>query len=211
LLRAQDGLMVLADPTADREKISAAFDAAPVAGKSGLLDTIESIGGIADAMARKAPVRVAILYITDSNIYNYREDYTNPVINSSDPHDLSRKFSDSLIRGKVSRLSETLAQQESPVFIVDLNYRYDRLNKAYQNGLVTLAAATGGEAIFCRSTEEIQDAIGRAFNSIQSAWSMTIALPRRTPSTLQLRLTAAAAGGAEVRLQYRARFAAPRR
>ena len=41
---------------------------------------------------RKSPVRVSVLYITDRNIYNYREDYTNPVINGSDPHDLSRVF-----------------------------------------------------------------------------------------------------------------------
>ena len=41
---------------------------------------------------RKSPVRVSVLYITDGSIYSYREDYTNPVINESDPHDLSRRF-----------------------------------------------------------------------------------------------------------------------
>ncbi|HZU28499.1 MAG TPA: hypothetical protein VFA04_23435 [Bryobacteraceae bacterium] len=211
LLRAQDGLSVLVDPTADREKVNQAFAAVPISGKAGLLDTMQQMGVIADAMAARAPVRVSVLYITDSNIYNYREDYTNPVINSSDPHDLSRRFSDALIRGHVSRMAEELAAQQSPVFIVHVNYRYDRLNEAYQNGLKTLAEATGGAAIFCRSPEEIQDGIARALASIHSEWMLTLGLPKKLPASVQLRLTATAAGGAEVRLQYRTRFSVRRR
>jgi hypothetical protein len=211
LLRAQDGLSVLVDPTNDREKVNQAFAAVPISGKAGLLDTMQQIGSIADAMAARAPVRVSVLYITDSNIYNYREDYTNPVINSSDPHDLSRRFSDTLIRGHVSRMAEDLAAEQSPMFIVHVNYRYDRLNEAYQNGLKTLAEATGGAAIFCRSPEEIQDGIARAFAAIHSEWSMTVALPKKPPASVQLRLTATAAGGTEVRLQYRTRFSVRRR
>jgi hypothetical protein len=211
LLRAQDGLSVLVDPTNDRSRVSDAFAAVPISGKAGLLDTMQQIGSIGDAMAARSPVRVAVLYITDSNIYNYREDYTNPVINSSDPHDLSRRFSDALIRGHVSRMAEDLAAQQSPVFIVHVNYRYDRLNEAYQNGLKTLAEASGGATVFCRSVEEIQDGVARAFASIHSQWCMTLALPKKMPTSVQVRLTALAAGGSEVRLQYRARFAVRRR
>ena len=54
-------------------------------------------------MVRKTYVRSAVLYITDSNIYNYREDYTNPVINYSDRGDLSRRFPEGLVREQVLR------------------------------------------------------------------------------------------------------------
>ena len=57
-----------------------------------MLGTVPSALGLADALLRKAPVRVSVLYLTDGGIYSYREDYTNPVINQSDPHDLSRRF-----------------------------------------------------------------------------------------------------------------------
>jgi len=33
---------------------------------------------LADALLRKSPVRVSVLYLTDGSIYSYREDYTNP-------------------------------------------------------------------------------------------------------------------------------------
>jgi len=42
------------------------------------------------------------------NIYRYREDYTNPVINQSDPHDLSRRFPRRSLRRKIS---ETAGRQ----------------------------------------------------------------------------------------------------
>ena len=98
LLNAQGGLSVLADPTGDRASIAALIQTFPISGKAGLLDTLDPVATLADHLLHKADVRVAVLYITDSDVTNYREDLTNPVINSSDPHDLSRRFPDALIR-----------------------------------------------------------------------------------------------------------------
>ena len=92
LLRAQDGLVVLNDPTPDRDAIATLVAQQTLSGKTGLLATIDTAGRIADPMLEKSAVRVAILYITDGDVRNYREDFTNPVINSSDSHDLSRRF-----------------------------------------------------------------------------------------------------------------------
>src|SRR5205085_12277780 len=92
ILRAQDGLRVAIDPTADREALENALTDLPINGKSGLLDTIEAAAQLADSVAAKSNVRVAILYVSDSDVRNYREDFTNPVINSSDSRDLSRRF-----------------------------------------------------------------------------------------------------------------------
>jgi|UPI000372A870 hypothetical protein len=188
LLRAQDGLSVIADPTPDRKAITDAIQALPATGKAGLIDTLVSVAGIADGIERKSHVRVAVLYVTDSSIYNYREDFTNPVINSSDPHDLSRRFPEALIQEKVSNLETQISSDEAPVFVVHLRYRTDRMNQAYQNGLKTLAEFTAGYSLFCRSDAEIPDAIQKAFAYIRSSWFLSLRLPKRVPAAVQVRL-----------------------
>jgi hypothetical protein len=120
LLRAQDRLRVLADPTADHESLAQAIKALPVSGKAGLLDTIETAGHIGDSILAKTTVRVALLYVSDSDVANYREDFTNPVINSSDSHDLSRRFPETLVQEKISQIAGALAGQQTPFFLVHL-------------------------------------------------------------------------------------------
>ncbi|HLN03697.1 MAG TPA: hypothetical protein VK335_30705 [Bryobacteraceae bacterium] len=189
LLRAQDSLQVLEDPIADRDAITHRIEEQTLTGRTGLLATVESIGRIADAMLDKSTVRVAILYVTDGDVRNYREDFTNPVINSSDSHDLSRRFPEALVQEKIAKLDAVLAAQQAPLFIVDLNPRTDRLNNAYHNGLKQLAETTGGAAFFSRSTTEIPEAIRKSFETVQSHYSLTLALPERVPPRLLIRLT----------------------
>ena len=201
LLRAQDGLRVLLDPTTDRAALSQAVQVQPVSGKAGLLDTLETASRIADSILDKAAVRLALVYLTDSNIHNYRADYINPVINYSDYHDLSRRFPEGLVTEKISKLENKLAGFEAPLFIVHLDYRSDRLNQAYQTGLMQLAGATGGSSVFCRSRAEIPEAIANAFHTIASHYSLDIQLPERTPKALPVQLDS---GGRA--LTYRSRF-----
>lgn len=207
LLRAQDGLSVLLDPTPDRDAAVQAIRTLPVTGRAGLLDTAEAIGKIADSMAAKSAVRLAILYITDSTVENYREDFTNPVINSSDSHDLSRKFPEALIQQRIAKLEGNLSLQQTPLFIVHLRYRTDRLNEAYQSGLKRLAETTVGKSVFCRSSAEIPDAIGKAFESISSEYSVALAVPAQIRSPrIEIRVTANSEEG-QYALVYRTRLA----
>lgn len=208
LLKADD-FSVLCDPTPDRGELDNAIRSAPVTGKAGLLDTVTAVSRLGDKILRKSGVRVAILYVTDSDITNYREDFTNPVINSSDPHDLSRKFPEALIQEKISTLENQIASNEPPLFIVHLQYRSTRMNQAYQNGLKTLAESTAGYGYFCRSTAEIDDAIQKAFRYMQSSWLLTIALPKPTPAAVQLRLQLPSRS--ESHLAYRARLLTKRK
>ena len=202
VMRAQDGAKVLADPGTDRTAAVSAVRDLPVSGKAGLLDTVETVTRLADSILAKASVRVAVLYVTDSDPENYREDFTNPVINSSDTHDLSRKFPEALIQDKISKVAAVLAQRQAPLFVVHLRYRSDRLGEAYQNGLQQLAEVTGGSAIFCRSSEEIADAIRRALGLITSSYSVAVALPELRSKVFDLRLDA----GGKCSLTYRTRF-----
>jgi len=202
VMRAQDGPKVLADPGPDRAPAITAIRDLPVSGKAGLLDTLDTVEGLADSILEKSSVRVAVLYVTDSDVENYREDYTNPVINSSDTHDLSRRFPETLIEDKISKMAAALAPRQTPLFVVHLRYRSDRLGEAYQSGLQQLAEVTGGSAIFCRSSEEIADAIAHALDLITSSYSVSLALPPRPPRSFEVRLEARD----KDTLTYRTRF-----
>ena len=205
LLRDQDGLHVLADPSPNRQLLLQAVKDLGSTGKPGLFETVSPALSLADKTLRKSAVRVSVLYITDSNVYNYREDYTNPVINESDPHDLSRVFPDALIQDKISRLVEDASSLEAPLFVVHINYRGDTLNESYQNGLLTLADATGGKGQVCRSVGEIPDAVAAAFSRISSAWRLTLEIPPKFHSNGQIHLSVPCTGG-DVRLSWRTRL-----
>ncbi len=202
LLRAQDGLRVLADPTARREPVMEAIRGLPVSGKAGLLESLPAALRLADSILAKAAVRVALLYVTDSSIYNYRDDYINPVINWSDQHDLSRRFPEGLVKEKIARLERQAAAYQTPLFIVHLNYRSDRLNEAYQTGLMQLAAALGGGSQFCRSRQEIAEAVAGAMRRVVRLHRVDVELPDRRVRSVQLELESKAGP-----LVYRNRFA----
>jgi len=202
LLRDPDGLHVMADPSPDRKPLLEAVANLTIIGKPGLFETVIPALTLADGVMRKSPVRVSVLYITDSNIYSYREDYTNPVINESDYHDLSRVFPDALIQDKTSKLAAAASGLEAPLFIVHTSYRGDTLNKSYQNGLLRLAEATGGKGQLCVSVGEIPDAIAAAFARICNSWRVTLEVPAKFHSNAQIRL-AAPCGGQDARLSWR--------
>jgi hypothetical protein len=208
LLKSQDGLHVLADPSADRKRTSEAIQATTISIAAGLLDTVEPALSVADAMLQSSPVRTAVLYITDGGISDYRNDYTNPVINESDPHDLSRRFPEALINDKISKLVASINKLQPPLFIVHLEDRTSRMNQAYQNGLKALAEATGGQIEVCRSNAEIPDAIAYMFRRISSSWSLTLALPAKVHDNAQVRVSAKQ-GDTETRLSWRERFVLP--
>lgn len=204
LLRAQDGLRVLVDPQESREKLIETLQTLPVSGRAGLLNSIESAQLLGDRVASKARVRVAVLFISDGTIGNYREDYTNPVVNSSDSGDMSRRFPEALIKEKIRQIAARLNHGDTPVFAVQLNYYTDRLNTAYQTGILDLAAASGGAAEFCRSLVEIPAAITKSMQAIISLHRVDAEW--RPGKQKQLDVSLEAEGR---KLQFRARRQAP--
>ena len=206
LLNAQGGLSVLADPTGDRASIAELIHSLPISGKAGLLDTLEPVATLASDLLRKANVRVAVLYVTDSDVTNYREDLTNPVINSSDPHDLSRRFPDALIRERAARLERQLAHTAAPIFILHLQYRPSGLNQSYQNVLGTLAESTAGFATFCRSAGSIPDEMTTMMSYIRAAYFLKVELPTKPSLAFQLKIEWKNENKPEPHLAYRARI-----
>lgn len=206
LLRAQDGLRVLSDPGPDRGALNAQLDALDTTGRAGLLEAIVPAVELAERVLRRSPIRTALLFLTDSNIYNYREDYTNPVVNPSDSRDLSRRFPEALIRDKTAKLAMTLNATEVPVFVHHLDWLRDRLNEAYQTGLQQIAEATGGSATFSRAPGDIPGDLGQMIKKIASEWAVDLELPVGTKRTYSVQL---AVEGREI--QYRTKYTlAPR-
>lgn len=195
LLRAQDGLSVLQEPTADRTQLNNKIQSIEVTGKAGLLDTLEPVSQLATAILQKAAVRVSVLYVTDSGIGNYRADYLNPVINSSDSGDLSRRFSDRAVQERISRLSESLNGFTVPLFILHLAHRGDTMNLAYQSGLERIAADSGGTTIFCRTSDEIRPSLLSLINRSRSSYMVTVDQPNTKRQSLKVRVEAQDADG----------------
>lgn len=195
LLKSQDGLEVLQEPTADHTALTEKIQSIQVNGKAGLLDTLEPVSQLATAILQKAAVRLSVLYITDSGIANYRADYLNPVINSSDSGDLSRRFSDRAIQERISRLSESLSQFTVPLFFLHLEYRGDTLNLAYQSGLERIAKESGGAAVLCRTTDEIRPALTTLLNRVRSGYVVTVEPPNTKRQSLKVRVHAQDATG----------------
>jgi hypothetical protein len=206
LLRAQDGLQVIQDPTIDRTAIRTAVESLTISGRAGLLDSVETASTLGDAILARSAVRVAVLYITDSDVTNYRQDFTNPVINSSDSGDLSRKFPEALIQEQISKLDANLVRHFVPLFIVHTTYRSDRRNEAYLNGLRQLAATAGGSAIICRSNAEVPAAIKSVLDAIQNHYSVTLGLPQGDGRPLDVRLGLGDSAQVQSALPHRVRF-----
>jgi len=201
VLHAQNGMQVVLDPAADRQQIRQAVEGLPISGNAGLLDTVETAVQLADAMVRKSGVRTAVFYVTDSDVRNYREDYTNPVINTSDDRDISRRFPEGLIKEKVAKLQSQLQPFHVPLFLVHLEYRRDRLNEAYQAGLQQLAEESGGSGAFCRSRAEIAQAIQQTLRRVASLYLLSV--PVVKPASRTVQLTVESSGHL---LHYRSRF-----
>lgn len=195
LLRAQDGLMVIQEPTADRKLLAEKIRAIQVNGKAGLLDTLEPVSKLAAGMMQKANVRVAVLYVTDSGIANYRADYLNPVVNSSDSGDLSRRFSDRAVQEQMSRQSDALGEFTTPIFVLHLSYRTDSMNLAYQSGLERIASVSGGLTLFSRTNDDVESLLKTLLKRIQSSYFLGVDQPTAKRHAVKLRVEAKKADG----------------
>jgi hypothetical protein len=205
LLRAQDELSVVQEPTPDRESLVKKIQSAPVAGKAGLLDTLEPVSRLGAEILQKAGVRLCVLYVTDGAIGHYRADYLNPVINSSDSGDLSRRFPDRAVQERMSRLAESLGKFTIPVFILHLEYRSDAVNLAYQSGLERIAAGSGGSALFCRTDNDIKPALDKLFARIRSVYFLGIDAPAAKRQQFKIRIEAQTAEAPVGRVNHASR------
>lgn len=166
VLTAQDGLVVRQDPIRDRKKLREKLDSLDVRGVPGLLDVVVQVSRLADQTLQAANVRLAVLFLTDGEIEDYRGDYTIPVVNPSDRRDLSRRFRSELILERIRSIVDSLESAQAPLFFLHLARQYDDLNEVYQNGISEFAQVTGGRALFARGLQEIPAMVVRLLDEI---------------------------------------------
>lgn len=203
VLGSQNGLRVLTEPTADREIVAAAIRSSPVGGRAGLLETVDQATKIGSSVLAASGARLAVLYVTDSDIGNYRENFTNSTVNNSDSNDVSRRFPDVLVRERMQRTMASLASTQAPLFIAHLTYRNDQLNVAYQTGLISMASMTGGAASVSRSIAEIPAGIDSLLDRIIGHYSLALALPN-DPDLRKARVVVGTQNGSQ--LDYRSDY-----
>jgi len=163
LISAQEQLGILQEPTSDRPLLKEKIDILTQIGRAGLLESILPLADLTSSILLKTQVRVASIVITDSDIGNYRADYLNPPVNTSDSRDLSRKFAGRALQDKISRMTLALARYQAPIFIVHIDPGTDALNRSYHNGLKQLAEAAGGQCFLSKTVGDIGPSIREAF------------------------------------------------
>jgi hypothetical protein len=168
LISAQEQLSVLQEPTPDRELLKQRIRELTQIGRAGLLESFQPIADLTTSILLKTEVRVAVVFVTDSDIANYRADYLNPPVNVSDSRDLSRRFAGRALQERISRMSASLARYRAPIFIVHIDPGSDSLNRSYHNGLKQLAESIGGQCFLSKTLSDIEPTIRLAFRWAQS-------------------------------------------
>lgn len=192
VLSAQDGLTVRQDPTRNRKLLTEKLEAIDVRGVPGLLDSVEQASEIADSTLAAADVRVAVLFVTDGEIGDYRGDYTSPVVNPSDSRDLSRRFGGQIILERIHAIADVLESAQAPLFFLHLARQQDDLNEVYQNGINQFADTTGGQALFAQSLQEIPALADRLLDRIAAHAVLTITTDETGPQKLEVQAEGAA-------------------
>jgi len=116
---------------------------------------------------------------------------------------MSRRFPEALIKGRLQQIQAKIGRTQTPLFVVQLNYENDRLNEAYQTGLIEMTASTGGTAEFARTLAEIPDAVSRAIQRVVSHSSAELEFKRAKERQWEIELGAEGAG-----VRHRTRFQA---
>ncbi|MDE0105491.1 MAG: hypothetical protein OXN89_24200 [Bryobacterales bacterium] len=191
VLTAQDGLVVRQDPVRSRRRLRERLEAIDVRGVPGLLDVVVDVSRVADATLNSADVRLAVLFLTDGEIEDYRGDYTIPVVNPSDRSDLSRRFGAQLILERVRSVTDSLESAQAPLFFIHLARRHDDLNEVYQNGISEFASVTGGQALFAQGLQEIPALVEQILDEIASHSVLTLDVKCEGPVRLQVTLSGA--------------------
>lgn len=168
LISANEQVTVIQEPTPSRDLFSEKIEQLSQIGKAGLLDTLLPVADLATSVLLKSDVRVAVIFITDSDIGNYKTDYLNAPVNASDSLDLSRRFAGRALQEKITRMSKAISKFQVPILVVHIAPGQDPLNRAYQNGLKQLAEIGGGKCLLSKSVGDIASTIHEAFEWAQS-------------------------------------------
>ena len=209
LLEVQDTLSVIQDPTRDKRLLLKKIQQSRQFGKAGLLESVQALADFSSSLMRKSSVRVAVILVTDSDVANYRTEYSNPTINRSDRRDLSRRFQGRALQEEISRLSTAMVRFPVPLLVVHVAPGRDSLNRTYQNGLVQVTGAAGGRLFLSKSTGDIPRTLQEAFEWADSFYAVEFEVPPRPSGLFEIEAKLGATPSPTMRLSHPARLFFP--
>ena len=98
-----DGIRIVQNNTSDPHLLTQAIRNYDITGRPGFLENVESLEEKSDRIFERFPMRVATLYVTDSDIYGYR-----------------RRFSSSDFTTEVERIKTRLQGFYAPIYVLRL-------------------------------------------------------------------------------------------
>lgn len=209
LIEVQETLSVIQDPTKDKRLLLKKIQQSRQFGKAGLLESVQALADFSSSLMRKSSVRVAVILVTDSDVANYRTEYSNPTINRSDSRDLSRRFQGRALQEEISRLSTAMVRFPVPLLVVHVAPGRDSLNRTYQNGLVQVTGAAGGRLFLSKSTGDIPRTLQEAFEWADSFYAVEFEVPPRPSGLFEIEAKLGATLSPTMRLSHPARLFFP--
>lgn len=209
LIEVQETLSVIQDPTKDKRLLLKKIQQSRQFGKAGLLESVQALADFSSSLMRKSSVRVAVILVTDSDVANYRTEYSNPTINRSDSRDLSRRFQGRALQEEISRLSTAMVRFPVPLLVVHVAPGRDSLNRTYQNGLVQVTGAAGGRLFLSKSTGDIPRTLQEAFEWADSFYAVEFEVPPRPSGLFEIDAKLGATLSPTMRLSHPARLFFP--
>lgn len=209
LIEVQETLSVIQDPTRDKRLLLKKVQQSRQFGKAGLLESVQALADFSSSLMRRSSVRVAVILVTDSDVSNYRTEYSNPPINRSDRRDLSRRFEGRALQEEISRLSTAMVRFPVPLLVVHVAPGRDSLNRTYQDGLVQVAGAAGGRLFLSKSTGDIPRTLQEAFEWADSFYAVEFEVPLRPSGLFEIEARLGAALSPTMRLTHPARLFFP--
>lgn len=103
VVTVNDGIRVVQNNTRDPRLLTQAVRNYDITGRPGFLENVESLEEKSDRIFERFPMRVATLYVTDSDIYGYR-----------------RRFSSSDFTTEVERIKAQLQGFYAPIYVLRL-------------------------------------------------------------------------------------------
>ncbi len=209
LIEVRETLTVIQDPTRDKRLLLKKIRQSRQFGKAGLLESIQALADFSSSLMRKSSVRVAVILVTDSDVANYRTEYSNPTINRSDSRDLSRRFQGRALQEEISRLSTAMVRFPIPLLVVHVAPGRDSLNRTYQDGLVQVTGAAGGRLFLSKSTGDIPRTLQEAFEWADSFYAVEFEVPPRPSGFFEIEARLGATLSPTMRLTHPARLFFP--
>jgi VWFA-related protein len=153
IMTANDGLKVVQNNTGDKELQKAILNYS-IKGYPGFLENFLSVSDAMNKLVMKNKIKICPIFITDSDVYKYRKQYTSADLNT-----------------EADRIRNKLKESFVPIFVLRLpSGGNDTFARNYEGVMREMARATGGEAEFPMGVSGVSTALAGTLHRIHGLY-----------------------------------------